>query len=881
MKTKTLFLFTVIWLPVMAFGQNPFDSIVRESAQSNAAGANTEWGSFKLDTKKRVKVSFFNASPDMIARWYAQQSGVSIISTPGFKTPLTFSSAGPISLPEAFSLFNTVLGLNQFELKKSANFLLIQKKEERRGGFDRGPGTQQTGTNPFADIDPTRLSEMINSGRPKTVIRALTYANASQVARVINELYGTPVTNQIEQLLQNAGVNTMMPGFGMPSTGTPNNNNNNNNNNRGGRGGGDESFYTVPGDDQLLAQRGGGGGGGRGGQGGGGFNFGGFNLGNLFGGQNGRGGRGGQNAGATARATYDEYTNSVIVVATDSQQAEIKAIIDKLDRAVDTLTKVQSWQLQFADAEVVAPLVQSLLTANPAKGAGGTAVQTQTQTGGGGFGQRGGNQNQNRANTASGNVIADPRTNKLIVTATEENLALVNALITEVDKDVPIVGNAYVIPISNGSAESIATMLAPILTANGNRTNTGTNRNNATGNAQTRQNNQRTNNAGGGTGGGGNGGGGGATGGGGRAESLEVDLEDPNAESGPLATQVTQGTGNQRGQGPDGRLQQIADLAGVQIVADPRTNQLIVIGTPQNVQVIRDLIAQLDKVTEQVMIETIIVEATLDSTDRFGIEWTSVQNNILNRPGSTGTGGTSFGLQTANPALQGFRYTVTGGDLTGFLNALKSDSKFEVLSKPRIFTTNNIEGTINISQRVPYLTSSRTDVNGFVTNSYSFEDVGIVLTVTPQITPNGQIAMQVVQTASELQDFTDFGAPIINQREANTTVSVGDGDTIILGGMIRSTVNSTVKKIPILGDIPLLGQLFKSTDNRKVKTELIVFLTPRIVRSPEEARKLREDAQKELSPGIQKQLEKEIRPAIAPIPPKTLSPTPKPEEKQP
>ena len=181
------------------------------------------------------------------------------------------------------------------------------------------------------------------------------------------------------------------------------------------------------------------------------------------------------------------------------------------------------------------------------------------------------------------------------------------------------------------------------------------------------------------------------------------------------------------------------------------------------------------------------------------------------------------------------------------MNALQTDEKFKVLSTPRIFTSNNVEAEINISQSVPFIVSQRVDVNGNFIFNYSFQDVGIVLTVTPHISANGMVTLDIVQTANDLQGFTDFNAPIVNQRMARTTVSVMDGETIILGGIMRSQVRTTVKKVPILGDIPILGQLFRSTDKREEMTELIVFLTPRIVRSPEDAERLRRDSVDRLS----------------------------------
>jgi general secretion pathway protein D len=188
------------------------------------------------------------------------------------------------------------------------------------------------------------------------------------------------------------------------------------------------------------------------------------------------------------------------------------------------------------------------------------------------------------------------------------------------------------------------------------------------------------------------------------------------------------------------------------------------------------------------------------------------------------------------------------------LTAIQTDKKFQVLSTPRIFTSNNVQAQINISQSVPYVLNSRQDVNGNFTFNYAFLDVGIILTVTPRITSNGYVTMDVTQQANDLQGYTSFNAPIVNQRTADTTVTVKDGESVILGGIIRKTVTTTTNKIPILGDIPLLGKLFQSNSKESNKTELLVFLTPRIVHNSEDARKLRNDSVNQLSPTTQKPL---------------------------
>jgi general secretion pathway protein D len=153
------------------------------------------------------------------------------------------------------------------------------------------------------------------------------------------------------------------------------------------------------------------------------------------------------------------------------------------------------------------------------------------------------------------------------------------------------------------------------------------------------------------------------------------------------------------------------------------------------------------------------------------------------------------------------------------------------------------------------------DANGNISYTYDFKDVGVVLTVTPRITSNGYVAMEVTQTANDFQGYTDFNAPIVNQREADTTVSAKDGETIVLGGIIRETVTATVNKVPLLGDIPLLGQLFKSSSKQKNKTELLVFLRPRIVRDSDDADLLRQKQIKDLSNDSKRVIEKSVPPA--------------------
>ncbi|MBV6458125.1 MAG: hypothetical protein HONBIEJF_01248 [Fimbriimonadaceae bacterium] len=751
------------------------------------------WTQFKLP-KKKMKLDFRNANIDMVISLFTKTSGITIIKDPSLTQPITLTSAKQVPLNEAFEILNAALSVRNFEMRKEGNLLLIRQKQQQggRGGSSRGGSSE----------DIAAMMQAFGGGNSNTELKVydLEFANASQVARVINDVF-----------------NQQNNPFG--------------NFNRGNFGGGN------------------------------------------FGGRGGRQPGGGFSLGSqpTVRASADEYSNTVIVNAPKSTHSQISDLLKQIDKESDTPMKSKVYKLVYAGADLLQPVVQNVLQSNVPRGRGGAnanqPVDRQFS-----FFPFGGNQNRN--NQAAGSVVAELRTNSLIVTTTDTNQSLVETVIKELDTEVKLEATTFVFPLENARADQISTLFQQAFgTRQGTRGgggNTGTaNRNNQNRNNQNRNNQNRTNPL---------------QGGGGTQSSLTPDemvlaLSDPNADSGDLATsidvqdQIAQffGGGQQQqqqnrqnqgatGRDASGRLIQVQDLTNqITVIPDQNTNSIIVVTTPENAELLRQILAQLDKIPEQVMIETIIVEASLDAQSKLGIEWQFLEARPFDQAGGTAQGNQDFGLRQGTTLPQGFRYTLNTANVTAFVNAMKTDTKFNVLSTPRIFTSNNVEAQINISQRVPFVVSQREDANGNLTFNYDFEDVGIVLTVTPRITAGGYVTMDVSQTANDLQGFTSFNAPIVNQRQADTTVAVKDGETIILGGIIRSTVSSTVKKIPILGDLPLLGQIFRSTDRTNQKTELLVFLTPRVVKNPEDAAKMTEEQRTRLSKPTQDQLKRVIK----------------------
>lgn len=759
-------------------------------------GSTTPWKEFKLDPKKKVQLTFRNSNIDAVIELISRMSGVTIVKDPTLRDPVTVVSPKPVGLNEAFEILNAAITVRGYSMEKSGNVLMIKKNQTRGGGGMTGG---------MGGMDPNMLAQLFapkdaNASNELKVYK-IKYANASDLARVVNDVF----------LQQQQNQNPFQAMFG-------------------GGGFGGQTF-------------------GRGGRGGGGFNFGGM----------------GQQQGATVRASSDDFSNSVIVNAPKSKQLEVEILIEEIDKPTDAPLVSKTYKLEFAAASELVQVVQNVLNANTPTGRGGaTSNQPLSQR----FGFQALLSGRQQG---AGTVTADDRTNALIVSATSENQKVIGDLLKELDKDVEVVNTTYVFRLDNARAQDIADLMNQTFgrtTANGNRTNAG---------GTNRTNTANRNNTANRTGNNGGFGGGGNTG---RSPQANIDengdlqldddgnlLTDVYVQQGNFRPggQFNFGGGGQRTntqnnsdlvRGADGRLTNARDLSGqVQVIPDPNTNSLIIVTNPDNLKLIQDILAQLDHIPEQVMIETMIVEATLDKTNKFGVEWTFAQPKAFGSTGVTGTGQTGFGLGNASPALEGFRYTLAGGNLQAFVNLLQKDDKFQVLSTPRIFTSNNVEAEINISQSVPYITSTRTDATGAITYNYAFQDVGIVLTVTPRITKNGYVTLEVSQTANDLQGFTDFNAPIVNKRQADTTVSVKDTETVVLGGIMRSVVNSKVKKVPLLGDIPLLGELFKSTDRTNTKTELMVFLTPRIVRDNEEAKKVKDETIEQLSPGVKSQIE--------------------------
>ena len=262
-----------------------------------------------------------------------------------------------------------------------------------------------------------------------------------------------------------------------------------------------------------------------------------------------------------------------------------------------------------------------------------------------------------------------------------------------------------------------------------------------------------------------------------------------------------------------------ADLYGeVQVVADEDTNSLLIMTSSKNFEKAKGLLAELDRPVPQVLIKVLIAEVTHSDQTDLGTEF-----SILN------LGGAAHGETGTAPV---YRLDAT---LSATLRAWQEAGKLNVLSRPYILASDNQPATITVGQEVPFVRNSRTTETGQTINTIEYEDIGIILQVTPHINPDGLVILDVIPEISTLTGDTvpiseAVSAAVFAKRSAQSRVAIQDGQTIVIGGLMEDRTTENVRKVPLLGSIPLLGALFRHTVTTSAKTELLIFLTPHVAR---------------------------------------------------
>lgn len=294
------------------------------------------------------------------------------------------------------------------------------------------------------------------------------------------------------------------------------------------------------------------------------------------------------------------------------------------------------------------------------------------------------------------------------------------------------------------------------------------------------------------------------------------------------------------------------------VVPDLPTNSLVFTATQEQFNSLKTILEQLDTQPKQVLLRGMIAEVSLNKLNSAGIDWAAWGGDIF---GSiVGAGNIQLGntavpsdIQTLYQSLitkeelverNGSTYSVTNTQGAGLVYAyIKLLNKFDavnVLSMPRLMCTDNLQSSLQVGQVIPQLKGSltnQTNTNS-VTNSYEYKDVGLILTVTPHIRSGNLVALDIEQRIEDLLTTTNSTTPITSKREVKTSVLVANGETVVIGGLIKEAEKELKNRVPLFSYIPLIGNLFKSQEKQREKVDLMIFLTPYILETPQHASKI-------------------------------------------
>jgi general secretion pathway protein D len=511
--------------------------------------------------------------------------------------------------------------------------------------------------------------------------------------------------------------------------------------------------------------------------------------------QQGNGNAGGSTMQVSAAA--DSRTNTVVVTGPESILEIVADVIKKLDQPLADMADVKVFHLEYADAQDTSELINEVFgqsrTSSSSRSSRSGSQQNQRvmfmRGGPSGVGQ----ETSQTGGASNVEVIAsaDTRTNSVVVSGPTTTLEVIAQVIKQLDENPEQERRIFVYALKNANATNLMTILNNLWTEMRALSQQ------ATGRTGTQfQGGQR---------GGAQAPGGGAAGSSGTSSSEDISEE-------------------------------------TYCQADPNTNSLLVMTSTKNYEKIQPIIEELDKPVGQVLIKVLFAEVSHTDSLDLGTEFSML--NIRSSGGRTDAT-EIFGkpdLLTTEGGAQkalGLSIRVIQGDIDLALRALQETGKLNVLSRPYVLTRNNQMATITVAEEVPLPSSTTTQ--GTIGSTTTFEyrnDIGIVLEVTPSVNPDGLVNMTVAprittRTGETVQIAEGLNPPVFATRSAVTRVAVLDSQTIVIGGLIEDQLKNTEKKVPLLGDIPIAGLLFKRTIQEKTKTELLIFLTPIVAKKPE------------------------------------------------
>jgi general secretion pathway protein D len=284
----------------------------------------------------------------------------------------------------------------------------------------------------------------------------------------------------------------------------------------------------------------------------------------------------------------------------------------------------------------------------------------------------------------------------------------------------------------------------------------------------------------------------------------------------------------------------------IKIVADPSQNALLILASVADFKRVERVVKTMDVIPNQVLIEATIAEVTLNDDMRFGVRYF-----LQNKAGNRSVALSDLLSGAVGSAFPGFSFVakMAGGQVT--LNALNQIGRVNVLASPSLMVLDRKTATLQIGDQVPVTTQSAQSVltpGAPVVNSVAYRDTGVILNITPRINESGRVLLDIEQEVSNVQPTTSSGidSPTFGRRRVKTTVVVNNGEGITLGGLIQDRTQRIDTQVPVLGDIPIIGNAFKDKQNLIEKTELVIMLTPRVVRDLDEAQAVTEEYRRKI-----------------------------------
>jgi general secretion pathway protein D len=308
----------------------------------------------------------------------------------------------------------------------------------------------------------------------------------------------------------------------------------------------------------------------------------------------------------------------------------------------------------------------------------------------------------------------------------------------------------------------------------------------------------------------------------------------------------------------------------IQVTADEGTNALVIAASPQDFEVVAEIAQKLDIVREQVLVEMLIVEVSEETLKELGIDWATIDEAVSD--GYRGFAQTNFGPRADfitgdfdGLSVGAFRATASGVGIAAILNALERERDVDILSTPHIVTSNHQKASIIVGENIPFVTQSRiTETTDLVTptviKTFEYKDVGITLEITPHISQGGLVRLEINSEFTKLLETvtsTSTDTPTTAKRKAETVVSMNSGSTIVIGGLIRDDKVTVETKVPLVGDVPLLGALFKHQTDNLQKTNLLIFITPYVLGNQQDLEQMTEMKKREMQSKSNKPMAKE------------------------